>query len=102
MGIQVEIIKDNEETIKLVISGKFGNVIQKEFRKAYEENKAKAYVIDLGNVENMDSSGLGMMLLMRDFVGGENSDIEIINCSDHILDILKVTCFYKLFKINQF
>jgi len=101
MNTQVEIVQHNEDTTKIVISGKFGNGIQKAFRNAYEENKAKSYIIDLDKVENMDSSGLGMMLLMRDFVGGEDSDIEIINCSEHILDILHVTCFHKLFKINQ-
>ena len=100
MGVHVEIMPSNN-AVKIAPTGKLGNVIQKEFRKAYEENSANQYIIDLANVESIDSSGLGMMLLMRDFVGGKSANISITNCSDHILDILTVTCFYKLFNIAQ-
>lgn len=102
MNIHAEAIRNKEDSVKITIYGKLGSAVQKEFRKTYEENPAKNYVIDLEKVDGMDSSGLGMMLLMRDHVGGANSDIELINCSEHILDILNVTCFYKLFKIAQF
>jgi len=102
MNILVETIHNREDAVKVTLYGKLGSAIQKEFRKTYEENPGKSYVIDLEKVDGIDSSGLGMMLLMRDHVGGANSDIELINCSEHILDILNVTCFYKLFKIAQF
>ena len=102
MGITLQTLdKDQKKTLKIIISGKLGNVIQKEYRQAYENNPADAYIIDLGKVESIDSSGLGMMLLMRDFAGGDHADISIINCSKHILDIFNVTCFHKLFKIDQ-
>lgn len=102
MSIKTEVMGNNEGIIKIVVSGKLGNTVQKNFRRAYEDNPAKTYIIDLSDVDSIDSSGLGMMLLMRDFVGGKNANIEIINCSDHILDIFNVTCFHKLFTIAQF
>jgi len=99
VGVKTEIMEDK---VKIAITSTLGNDIHKEFRRAYEDNSASSYVVDLANTSNIDSAGLGMLLLMRDYTGGEESNIEIINCSDHILDIFHVTCFYKLFKIPQY
>ena len=101
MSVNCQLVPDKQELI-LKINGGLGNKIQREFRKAYENNPCKKYTIDLAGSSNIDSSGLGMLLLLRDFAGGEKSNIEIINCSDHILEIFHVTCFYKLFKIPQY
>ena len=99
MGVKTEIMDDK---VKIAVTSTLGNDIHKEFRRAYEDNSSPSYVVDLANSSNIDSAGLGMLLLMRDFTGGEESNIEIINCSDHILDIFHVTCFYKLFNIPQY
>lgn len=99
MSVKTEVF---DNTVKILVFNTLGNDIHREFRKAYEENPAQAYVVDLANATNIDSSGLGMLLLMRDFTGGDESNIKIINCTDHILDIFHVTCFYRLFKIPQY
>lgn len=99
----VSISQQNEgKTLQVSISGTLGNDIHKEFRDAYENNSSDSYIIDLGHASNIDSSGLGMLLLLRDFAGGENSDITIVNCSQTILEIFNVTCFYRLFNIPEY
>jgi len=90
------------KTLKISISGTLGNDIHKAFREAYEKNSSGSFIVDLGHANNIDSSGLGMLLLLRDFAGGESSDITIVNCSQTILDIFNVTCFYRLFKIPEY
>ena len=94
--------KIDANTLKISIDGVLGNVMHKEFRTAYEEEQANKYIIDLANATTIDSSGLGMLLLFKDHAGGEKSDIEIINCSDHLLDIFHLTCFFRLFKIPEY
>jgi len=94
--------KPDSDTLKIDINGTLGNIMHKEFRAAYEEQKASKYILDLANTQNIDSSGLGMLLLLKDHAGGENANIEFINCSDHLLDIFHVTCFFRLFKIPQY
>ena len=89
-------------TLKITVSGVLGNVIHKEFRTAYENEKLDKYILDLANTQNIDSSGLGMLLLLKDHAGGENANIEFINCSDHLLDIFHVTCFFRLFNIPEY
>ena len=101
MSVTTSSLNDGK-TLKISISGTLGNDIHKEFRDSYEKNVSPAYVVDLGNAQNIDSSGLGMLLLLRDFAGGEDSDITLTNCSPTILEIFNVTCFFRLFNIPEY
>ena len=101
MNITTSKVNDGK-TLKISISGTLGNDIHKEFRESYEKNTSESYIIDLGHASNIDSSGLGMLLLLRDYAGGEDSNITIMNCSQTILEIFNVTCFYRLFNIPEY
>ena len=57
------------------------------------------YVVDLSDTEYLDSSALGMLLLLREHAGGESSKIEISQASDEVRKILDVANFGKLFKM---
>lgn len=92
--MKVTATKTDANTLTIKVQGTLGNSIHKEFRAAYESNDASKFIVDLSATENIDSSGLGMLLLFRDFAGGDDSNIQIINCTDHILDIFHVTCFF--------
>ena len=48
----------------------------------------------------MDSSALGMLLLLRDHAGGDNADIALMNISPDVRKILAISNFDKLFKIS--
>ena len=91
----------DSQTLKINVNGTLGNQIQREFRGAYEKSGKSKFIIDLKNTQSIDSSGLGMLLLLRDFAGGDDSRVEILNCSEHILDIFNITNFFKLFKVPQ-
>ncbi len=67
--------KSSEKGNELVISidGRFDFGLQKDFRKSYEATKAAAYVIDMRATEYMDSSALGMLLLLREHAGNESA-----------------------------
>jgi anti-anti-sigma factor len=56
-------------------------------------------VLDLAGTEYMDSSALGMLLLLHDYAK-DASSIEIINCSPDIKAIFAISNFQKLFKIR--
>jgi len=88
--------------LTISVTGTLGNDVHREFRDAYEKNQSESYVVDLGHSDNIDSSGLGMLLLLRDFAGGDDANITIINCSETILEIFKVTCFFRLFTIPDY
>lgn len=98
-------LKGNELSIKL--PEEFNFHCQSDFRQAYEntiENRIKRIVVDFRATRYMDSSSLGMLLILREYVGQYNINqedkIELINCSKEVLDILGVTNFEKLFVIK--
>ena len=82
------------------IIGKFDFSLQNDFRSTYENLNADVYIIDMIKTEYMDSSALGMLLLMREHVGANKSKITLENCSQDIKTILSVANFQSLFSIS--
>jgi len=41
-----------------------------------------------------------MLLLMRDHAGGDNAQIEIVNCNEDVKKILTISNFGQLFTIS--
>lgn len=90
----------NELTIK--VRGRFDFGKHQEFRDAYERHSTRpeSVVIDLKGATYLDSSALGMLLLLRDHQGGEHSRISVINTSTDVQKILAISNFNKLFEIS--
>lgn len=84
------------------IQGRFDFSVHKEFKIAYESSDEKpgSFEVDLAGTSYLDSSALGMLLLLRDYAGGDSSSISITNTSSDIKKILTISNFGKLFKIN--
>ena len=91
--------KDKNE-ITISIQGTFDHSLHKDFRAAYrDENVDAFYIIDLHKTEYMNSSALGMLLLLRDHSGGDKANIKITGCRENILKTLSIAGFDKLFVI---
>ncbi len=103
MALSTEVSGDGR-TVKINITGRFDFGIHREFRNAYEKAEVTApnprYIVDLGGTDYMDSSALGMLLLLREHAGGDKSDVSIINCRQVIKEILDIANFDKLFTIE--
>ena len=56
--------------------------------------------MDLKEATYLDSSALGMLLLLRDHAGGDNSDVRVVNSSTDVRKVLAISNFDKLFDIN--
>ncbi len=91
---------DNSE-LTISVEGRFDFSSHQEFRRAYEtlSSKPARYVVDMGGTTYLDSSALGMLLLLRDYAGGDNSNISIVNCNDDVKKILSISNFEQLFTI---
>ena len=88
-----------QHTIK--IQGRFDFAMQSEFRKAYEKAASSSdFIIDFSTADYMDSSALGMLLLLRDYAGADNAKIELKSCRSEIKNILEISNFHQLFKIS--
>jgi anti-anti-sigma factor len=81
--------------------GHFGFAVYEKFRAAYERrSRDMHYVVDLGDVATMDSSALGMLLVLREHQGGDQARIEITHCSTEVRKILQIANFERLFRIS--
>jgi anti-anti-sigma factor len=89
-----------ELTIK--INGRFDFGSHQPFRDAYERHapKPEKVIIDLKDATYLDSSALGMLLLLRDYAGGENANIQLINASSDTKKILAISNFNQLFEVT--
>lgn len=93
----------NGNAVNISVVGRFDFGSHKEFREAYRNAPAGSsneYVIDMSATEYVDSSALGMMLLLREHAGGDNAHVTINGCRKEVKDILIVSNFDKLFKIS--
>ena len=101
MGVQAEIDSSGKElTIK--VDGRFDFSAHQEFRDAYESisTDVNNYILDLSSTSYLDSSALGMLLLLRDHAGGDNANIKITKCNDDVKKILTISNFEQLFTIQ--
>jgi anti-anti-sigma factor len=91
---------DGTELI-IKIKGRFDFSTHQEFRHAYEQAppEMSGYVVDLKDATYLDSSALGMLLLLRDHAGGDSSQVKIINCNPDVKKILSISNFEQLFTI---
>lgn len=93
--------EDGKE-LTIVITGRFDFGAHQQFRDAYERAhpKPSAFVIDLQGTTYLDSSALGMLLLLRDHAGGDNAKVKVIHSSTDVRKILAISNFDKLFEIS--
>ena len=92
---------DGRTTIKL--QGRFDFDSHREFREAVETAIAAVGTqisVDLGMVDYLDSSALGMLLMLRDKAKGANRDVSLSNCKGSVKQVLDIANFSRLFRID--
>lgn len=101
MGVESN-IDDCGQELTIKIDGRFDFSAHQEFREAYEVDSKNitSYVVDLSNTSYLDSSALGMLLLLRDYAGGDQASIAIVKCNDDVRRILSISNFEQLFTIK--
>ena len=94
-------ISPDQATVTIQIEGMFDLSVQSQFRSAYEESGAsKKYILDMRDTEYMDSAAFGMLLVFRDHIGGDDSQITIVNASEDIIKSFKMLHFDRMFHLQ--
>lgn len=100
MSVQTQLL-DGGKIVRIAPTGRFDFHCHREFRSSYQEQSANVqYVVDLRATDYMDSSALGMLLLLREYAGGDKARIKITGARAEIKSILVVSNFDKLFVID--
>lgn len=85
------------------LSGRFDFNSHRDFREAVDAvlaGPAKSIVVDFGGVEYLDSSALGMLLMLRDRAKGAAREVTLTGCRGAVKQILDIANFGKLFAID--
>jgi anti-anti-sigma factor len=100
--MQANVSTSNGEA-RIKLSGRFDFNSHREFRAAYEpilENAdVRTLVVDLAGVDYLDSSALGMLLMVRDKAGSASKAILLANAQSGVKQVLNIANFSKLFKM---
>lgn len=89
--------KKPDGSAQINVAGRFDFKSHREFGEMVKAVKgSKKCVIDFGTTTYVDSSALGMMLLLRD----EVENIQVRNCSPDVRKVLEIANFHRLFEIN--
>ncbi|QGU32527.1 STAS domain-containing protein [Thermochromatium tepidum] len=88
--------------VTIAIDGRFDFAQHKDFRNAYKDVApgSMRFVVDLSRASYLDSSALGMLLLLREHVGGDPDRVRLIGSSEEVRRVLKIANFDRLFRLD--
>lgn len=100
MGIIASESEDGRE-MTIAVSGNFDFSQHQAFRSVCENagNQVQRFVIDLTGANYVDSSALGMLLVLRDRVGGSSEKVKLTKARPEVRKILEIANFDQLFTI---
>ncbi len=92
----------SKKTFTIKVMGDFNFGEHQSFRKTVEHitPEMDSIVIDLQNTAYMDSSALGMLLVMLDKTNKNQQTVKIININSEVRKLLDVANFDKLCSIT--
>lgn len=86
------------------LQGRFDFNAHREFREvvdqALQNGSVKEVQVDLGGVDYLDSSALGMLLMLRDKARGGGKTVSLANCRGAVKQVIEIANFGKLFPIS--
>jgi len=100
MSISINVSEDNKSAT-MKIMGRFDFSLHNDFRKAYKDVSLSGgeYVVDLSGTEYLDSSALGMLLLLKEHAESQSCSVKLTGFSDEIKEILTIASFDKIFTL---
>jgi HptB-dependent secretion and biofilm anti anti-sigma factor len=102
MALETQI---RENVGRIVMKGRFDFQIHKEFKEAYTglfDNAAVRQIeVEMSRLEYLDSSALGMLMLLNERAKSVNKTIALVNPSGVVDQVLEVANFNRLFNITK-
>ncbi len=96
-------LSDDKKCVTISIEERFDFSVHQHFRDAYADcnQNGMQFILDLARTSYMDSSALGMILLLKDHVGKLSGELKIINPNEAVNKILEIAQFHRLMTIER-
>ena len=102
--MQISARNDGNATT-LMLAGRFDFNAHRDFRKGYEDalnaGGINELVLDMRGVDYLDSSALGMLMLLNERAKAVNKPVTLLNTSGVVSQVLGVANFSKIFNIKH-
>jgi anti-anti-sigma factor len=92
-------VADHDDTVTIHISGRFDYRLIKDFQQLLARSP-RTWVVDMSSVDYVDSSALGMLLLLRERVHGESQRVHLRGVHGQPRDVLVMAKFDRMFKVE--
>jgi anti-anti-sigma factor len=99
--MQTSLINRDGKTV-IVLQGRFDFNAHREFRECVEQSvkeSSSQIEVDLLGVDYLDSSALGMLLMLRDRAKGVAKEVALANARGSVRQVIDIANFGKLFSI---
>lgn len=95
-------MSENGKEFSISVDGKFDFSLHQSFKEAYSNFTAKnaLIILDLSQTNYLDSSALGMILLLKDYAEANGNKVMIKNPNETVSKILKIAQFHRLLMID--
>lgn len=96
-------ISDDGKVVTIFVEERFDFSLHQVFRDAYSDAEMSngTFVLDLHATTYMDSSALGMILLLKDYAEASGSKIIIKNANESVYKVLYIAQFNRLMDIEK-
>ncbi len=102
MAMQINTSRSGDKAV-IALSGRFDFNDHRAFKTAYEpcllEAGVKTLEINMSGIDYLDSSALGMMMLMRERTQAAGKAVVLCKPNSTVTQILEIANFSKLFTI---
>ena len=103
--MQTTVLMDADKAIVKLV-GRFDFNTHRDFRSAYEQLLADTGIcsvtVDFSSVDYLDSSALGMLLMLRDRLSSANKEVMLSGVRGNVKQVLDIANFNKLFQISEY
>lgn len=94
-------VSPDHKRVDITITGRFDFSLHKDFRETYRHHPGVGeYRVNLGGAEYIDSSALGMLLLLRDHAESGHGHVVLAGPTPGVRKVLAIANFDKLFRIE--
>jgi HptB-dependent secretion and biofilm anti anti-sigma factor len=88
-------------SLTIFVQGRFDFGVNREFRDAYKSKSGiKLFRVDLSQTDYLDSSALGMLLLLKEYADASHGKVVLAHPQGNIRKILDIANFSRLFSIE--
>ncbi len=93
---EITVVKIDSQELNHVVSHDF----QRQIAPIFDEKKFNI-ALDMGNVDFMDSMGIGTLITLRNKLMKEKGCIAMFNISDRVKKIIDIAALHKVFELYE-